>query len=151
MEVEVYVLEVDAQGLRVGIPATVVVESMPDRTFTGTIARVDTVAKRRVRHVPIQYIGAIVKLDQPEPELLKPGQRVRAELAVALHEGIVIPRHAVYVVDGDQVVFLNTSADSSADWKLQKVKLGAASIGRVVIEEGLEAGDIVALSDPREL
>ena len=150
MQAEVFVLEVDGQGLKVGLPAKVVLESRPDQTLTGTVARVDSVAKPRLRHVPTQYIAAVIALESTHGIFLKPGQRVRAQLPLSRHDGVVVPRHAVFMRDGVAVVFVrSTFVGAATEWAQRPVTLGAASIGRVVIEEGLAPGETIALSDPR--
>jgi HlyD family secretion protein len=147
MQAEVWVLEADAGGLLAGRAATVVVESDPDVVHTGKIQRVDGVPKPRVRGAPVQYFGVIVALDASKVRsgALKPGQRVQALLLLdERSDAIAIPRQAVFDRESKKVVYRR----KSGRFDPVEVTLGPAALGRVVVEKGLEAGDVIALADP---
>ncbi len=144
MEAEVFVLEADAGGLEKGLPATVMIEAHPDRTYEAKIRRVDKLAKPRQRGVPIQYFGVVLALDHTDTDVMKPGQRVRGTILFADEEAIVVPRQAVQEKDGEQVIYRL----DKGEFEPVAVKLGTSTPGRVVIEEGLEEGDEIALRDP---
>jgi HlyD family secretion protein len=145
MEAEVYVLEADAGGLSPGKAATMVLESQPGIEHAARIARVDSLAKPRFRGSPVQYFGVILALDRTEPEVMKPGQRVRAALRLDERSAaLTLPRQAVFERDGRMVVYRR----GSAGFEPAEVELGPSGAGRVVIERGLAEGDVVALTDP---
>jgi HlyD family secretion protein len=145
MQAKVYVLEADAGGLSPGLPATVVVEAHPGREFAAKIKTVDTLAKRRTGWIPVQYFGTTLGLEATDAAVMKPGQRVRAELSLDRQpDAISVPRNAVFDKDGKSVVFRRDAAGFSA----VSVELGPAAVGRVVIVKGLDAGDVIALRDP---
>ena len=145
MEAEVHVLEADAGGLAEGRPATVIVEGRPRERFTATIARVDRMPKARRRNVPVQYFSVTLRFEETDPEIMKPGQRVRASLLLLeLENVIVLPRHAVFVEDGKRVIYRRRGTS----FETVEVTLGASSLGRIVIEKGLEDGDVIALRNP---
>ena len=58
MEAEVFVLEADAGGLIEDLTAEVTLESRPDQVFQARIEKVDALAKRKIRWVPVQYFKA---------------------------------------------------------------------------------------------
>ena len=144
MEAEIYVLEADAGGLEVGTAAAVVLEAHPEAEFDGKIRRIDTLAKPRIREVPIQYFGVAVALARTDQSLMKPGERVRATLAVDRREALAVPRQAVFEKEGKTVTY----RWQAGRYEAVPVKLGASTPGRVVIEEGLAEGDRIALRDP---
>jgi RND family efflux transporter MFP subunit len=144
MEAEVFVLEADASGLEAGKPATVVIEAHPGAEYKATIKRVDTLAQPRVTEVPVQYFAVTLELERTEVGLMKPGQRVRAELVLDDRPALVVPRQAVFEKDGKPVVY----RQGAQGYEPVEVELGASSPGRVVIDEGLSAGDRIALRDP---
>jgi HlyD family secretion protein len=145
MEAEVYVLEADAGGLAVGLPAEVVVESRPELSFKAKISKVDALAKPRVSGVPVQYFGVTLELARTDPEIMKPGQRVRAMLLLdARANAVSVPREAVLEKNGKKIVYRK----SGWGFEPAEVALGPAALGRVVIEKGIDAGDVVALRDP---
>ncbi len=145
MKARVYVLEADAGGLAVGVPARVVVESRPDRDFAATVDAVDALAKPRVSWVPVQYFGVTLALERTDPGVMKPGQRVRAVLTLdGRKDAIAVPREAVFEKDGKKIVHRRSG------WGFEPVEvvLGPAASGRVVIDKRLSPGDVVALRAP---
>jgi RND family efflux transporter MFP subunit len=151
MQAEVFVLEADAGGLKAGQQATVVVESAPDKVFGARIARVDSLAKPRIPGSPVQYFAVTLALDRTEPAVMKPGQRVQAELLLESREGaLLVPRQALFDEGGKTLVYrLERGARGRAGvFEPVEVKVGPGGPGRVVIESGVAAGDRVALLDP---
>ncbi len=145
MQARVYVLEADAGGLAKGLSATVVIEAHPAFSYKAKINKVDTLAKRRTGWIPVQYFGATLELDATDPLVMKPGQRVRAVLALdARPDAFSVPRNAVFEKNGKRIVYkLQGRAFAPVE-----VELGPAAVGRVVVEKGLAEGDEIALRDP---
>lgn len=148
MEAEVFVLEADAGGLKVGKTARVVVESHPEETYAGKIKRVDTLAKRPVRDVPVQYFGVTLQLERTDPNWMKPGARVRAVLQLEDRPALVLPRQAVFEEHGHPIVYRWQASEQGGGFSPVPVELGPSSLGRVVIEKGLAEGERIALVDP---
>ncbi|MGK2857155.1 MAG: efflux RND transporter periplasmic adaptor subunit [Thermoanaerobaculia bacterium] len=145
MEAEIFVLEADAGGLKAGIPVSLVVESDVTRAFRGKIKSVEPLAKPRRRGVPVQYFSAIVEIEKTDPAAMKPGARIRATLTLEKREkAIAIPRNALFDRKGKRVVFRRDGSKFAP----VEVTLGSASPGKVIIEKGLKAGDVIALSAP---
>jgi multidrug resistance efflux pump len=142
MEVEAFVLEADAGGLVPGIAATVALEADPDTLYKATIKEVDSLAKPRIRDVPINYFSVTLSLERTDKTKMKPGQRARVTLMLDQQEALAVPRQAVFEKDGRQVVYVGS------DFEERPVKLGASSPGLVVVESGLREGDRIALRDP---
>jgi HlyD family secretion protein len=128
-----------------GLPASVTVEAHPAIAYKAKIKKVDTLAKRRTGWIPVQYFGATLELDVTDPAVMKPGQRVRAILALdARPDAFSVPRNAIFEKNGKKVVYKRSGVEFTA----VEVTLGPAAVGRVVVEKGLAAGDEVALRDP---
>lgn len=145
MEAEVFVLEADAGGLEPGKPATVVVESAPSVSYQAKIRRVDALAKPRLRGSPVQYFAVTLALDRTDPRVMKPGQRVRANLLLEERQGaLTVPRQAIFQNEGRTVVHRKKGDGFEA----AEVKLGSSGAGRVVVESGIQDGDLLALVDP---
>ncbi|MEM9492994.1 MAG: efflux RND transporter periplasmic adaptor subunit, partial [Myxococcota bacterium] len=134
MEAEVFVLEADASGLEPGKKATVVLEARSGVTYQAEVKRVETLAKQRFREVPIQYFGVILSLERTDPEVMKPGARVSAQLVLDQRQALIVPRQTVFEKDGKNVVYRRL-ADGT--FEPVEVTLGAGSPGRVVIDSGL--------------
>jgi HlyD family secretion protein len=145
MQAEVYVLEADAGGLKAGKTATVAVESAPGVTYPARIQRVDALAKPRIPGSPVQYFGVTLELSKTDPRVMKPGQRVQAVLLLDQRKDtLLVPRQAVFDREGRSVVYRK----GSRGFEPVEVKLGASTMGRIVVESGIAAGDLLALRDP---
>jgi HlyD family secretion protein len=147
MQAEVFVLEADAAGLAVAQDATVTIASAPSRPFKGKVARVDKLARPRMRNVPVQYFGATVTLDRTDPSVMKPGARVRAVLEIEQQAGVFpIPRQAVFEKQGKKIVY-RRDGDTFVP---VPISVGSGTPGRVLVTSGVKAGDVLALRDPTE-
>ncbi|MBK9035832.1 MAG: HlyD family efflux transporter periplasmic adaptor subunit [Myxococcales bacterium] len=144
MEAEVFVLEVDASGLKEGQPAEVTIEARPGRVFAGKIRLVDKLAKPRLASSPVQYFAVVIELDTTERAVMKPGQRVQSTLTLADEDALVVPRQAVISKGEQNLVYRK----GPRGFEPVPVVLGAATAGRVVVKDGLAAGDRIALRDP---
>ncbi len=145
MEAQLFVLEADAGGLAVGQRATVRVEGRPE-LVGARIRQVDALAKPRFRNVPVQYFSAVASLERTDPATMKPGQRVTARIVLAeAQNALVVPRQAVFESEGKRIVYRRSAWRS---FEPVEVTLGAAALGRVVVERGLREGDVVAVVDP---
>jgi HlyD family secretion protein len=144
MEAEVFVLEVDGNGITEKQPAEIIIEARPDILYKGTIKLVDKLAKPRVPGVPVQYFAVVVTLEKTDHTVMKPGQRVRATLILDSSDALVVPRQAVVGKEGKNVVFKR----GAHGFEPVDVELGTGTSGRVVVTKGLAAGDVIALRDP---
>jgi HlyD family secretion protein len=149
MEAEVFVLEADASGLAVGKPATVELESAPGSTYAARIARVDSLAKPRLRGSPVQYFAVVLEFRGTDAARMKPGARVRALLTLdEVPRALAVPRQAVFERGGRTVVYKRGDRGGADGFTPVPVTLGPSGMGRVVIASGLQPGDVVALGDP---
>jgi multidrug efflux pump subunit AcrA (membrane-fusion protein) len=106
---------------------------------------VDALAKPRIPGSPVQYFGVTLELAKTDPRVMKPGQRVRATLLLdERQDAILVPRQAVFDREGRSVVYRK----GPHGFEPVEVKLGASTMGRIVVESGLAAGDLLALRDP---
>jgi HlyD family secretion protein len=145
LQAEVFVLEADAGGLAAGKAASVIVESRPGAPVPAKVAKVDALAKPRIRGVPVQYFGATLDLGKQDPETMKPGQRVVALLDLGEEKSVLsVPRQAVFEKDGRKVVYRKAGRGFAP----VEVMLGASAFGRVIVTTGLAEGDVIALSNP---
>jgi HlyD family secretion protein len=145
LEARVFVLEADAAGLKPGLTARASIEGRPGADYAASVSRVEPVAKSREQQSPVKYFETTLSLERTDPELMKPGQRVRALIRLEEAEGVIaIPRGALFERDGRRVVYRR----EGAGFVPVDVTVGRNSVSRVVVETGLREGDRVALRDP---
>ncbi|MFQ5742283.1 MAG: efflux RND transporter periplasmic adaptor subunit [Acidobacteriota bacterium] len=149
MKAQVFVLEADAGGVQIGVPAQVALEAHPGEVFAAKVRKIAALAKRRTRYSPVQYFEVELALEHSDPAKMKPGQRIRVTLILQnLEDVLTVPREAVFEGEDDSKLVYR---QSGGDFEPVEVELGPAALGRVVIESGLSEGDIIALQDPTRL
>ena len=110
VRVFVNVVEKDVPRIRKGLTATITVDSLPGRTFTGVVDRFSPALDAATRTLEAQVIidnaeekGADGHVDRP----LKPGMYGHVALRVATHpKAVVLPIEAVVTEDTTRSVFV---------------------------------------------
>lgn len=126
------VTERESAGLAVDAEATVTVDALPDRTFTGRVVRLAPAFDPVTR-----TLDAEVHIDN-RAGLLRPGMYGRAAVVTAVHRGVVtVPvgalqiteeRRVAWVLDGDKV-------------HRREVRTGFDGGAWLEVTEGLRAGE----------
>ncbi len=146
MEAKCFVLEKDAGELRKDQPVTLTLDPFPGVEFTGKVKSIDNLARPVDRDSPVKYFQTIVALDKNDKELMKPGVKLKAQVrAIDLKNVLVVPRSAVVKKDSDYIVYVVKGA---GQFEPVKVKLGQGDLIQVVVTEGLQAGQTLALNPP---
>lgn len=144
LRVRVYVDEPELGRVRVGQPVKITWDGLPGRAWTGAVE------KKPAEIVPLgtRQVGEVqVTIDNPNHELA-PGANVNAEIRTSVVEnGVVVPKECMHRENGVVGVYL-LKGDRI---KWQPVKVGAASVTRAQITEGLQEGDLVALPSDHAL
>jgi HlyD family secretion protein len=146
MEAKCFVLEKDAGELRAGQAVTVKLDPFPDVTFTGKVKSIDKLARPIDRDSPVKYFQTIVSLDKTDTELMKPGVKLKATIAASnLKSVLVVPRSAIVKKDSEFLAYIQTGL---RQFEPVPVKLGQGDQAQVVVTEGLQAGQVLALNPP---
>ena len=146
MEAKCFVLEKDAGELKTDQKVTVALDPYPGVEFTGKVKNIDKLARPIDRESPVKYFQTIVTLDKTDAGLMKPGVKLKAQiLAGELKSVIVIPRSAAVKKESGFVVFVQKELNQ---FDALPVTLGQGDAAQVVVTEGLEAGQVLALNPP---
>ncbi len=144
MLVNVKVHEAKVNNVRPGHPASVRVESMPDRVFNGTVKTVATTADPQsfFSSSGVQVYTVMVSVDD-EVEGLKPGMTAQVEIMCGrISSVIAIPVQAVVEREGQNYCFVLPPGQKTPE--LRRVVLGSSNDKMVVIEKDfLKAGETV--------
>jgi HlyD family secretion protein len=146
MKLSIRVHESQINMVRVGQPAFVVLDSMPDTRFQGRVSRVgllpDTQARWANPNLKV-YVTEVLVTDQlPD---VKPGVSARAEIVITnLQNVITVPIQAVTTQRGEPVVFVAQGRSAAA----VPVEVGLYNTKFIQILSGLEEGDRVLLAPP---
>ena len=168
MQVKTYVNEVDVDKLDVGQRATIKLDALPEPTFHGEITSIASLGREKEGEKNVKVFDIVLKIDE-EDERLKPGMTATSQvvvetipappeakpdsvqqesteevIATSVPLPLYIPLDAVFEKDGKTVVYrMNNGAPEETE-----VKLGKKNSNYVIIEEGLEPEDRIALRDP---
>jgi multidrug efflux pump subunit AcrA (membrane-fusion protein) len=146
MEARLYVLEKDAGELRADEVVTVTLDPFPGSSFTGKVKSIDKLARPLDRDSPVKYFQTMVSLDSTDPALMKPGVKVKANITAGeLKDVLVVPRSAVVKRDQDLVTYVEKGPNR---FEPVPVTVGQGDLIQVVVTQGLESGQAIALNPP---
>ncbi len=129
-------------------------ETLLPKVTPGSSAFITSDSDQRIRYqgtvreinptLDVKTRQALVKINLPQSDLLKPGMFLRAMIAYDTTQALTIPTGAVISQpDGKNIVYV-LGPDNTA--KSRTVVLGDPTKGRMVVKEGLSVGDRVVVS-----
>lgn len=138
--------ETERGRLALLLPATLQLDAIPDRQFTGKIEHIGTIASSDFSAgwpIPRNF-DLELAIDQADPRL-KPGMTVQVTVIVdRVPDAIAIPAPASFLKSGQTVAYVwNGSA-----FKERAIQIERRSRDRILVASGLQPGDLVALKDP---
>lgn len=144
MEVQAEVAERDAQYVEQGQRVEIRLDANPDRVFTGRIRQLGKLFHTKSAEVPTMVFDALISIDEPDPELMRPGMAASVEILAPVDGPVIqIPESAVRVTDAGPTVEVERNGSASRI----AVTLGPRWEGQVIVTEGLEEGDLVRVRD----
>jgi multidrug efflux pump subunit AcrA (membrane-fusion protein) len=145
VRLRLFVPESDAVGLAPGQPVRFRLDSAAEREHAATVATVSPVASPRDRRDPQKFFRVEAEIEDVDPELMRVGSRLRAEIVTgSIENGIVVPSQVVFGENQAAFVYRVTGGDPER----LDVKVGQRSPDLVEIVDGLEPGDRVSLAAP---
>jgi len=137
-----YVNEVDINKIRAGLDVNIKVDALPDRNYAGKVIKVANVGEelRGFDSKVFEIIIQILEIDS----LMRPSMTTGAEIFVDDYAQVLsIPIDGLFV---DSLSFVYKLKGSSVI--KQEVLPGTSSDMMVIIDHGLESGDVILLSIP---
>ncbi len=145
MQAAVVVAEPDAGLVRVGQRATLSLDALPNRTFSGEITRLGTIFRSKSDDDPSVVFDAVIAIDDPDPEVLRPGMTVTATIETARREGVLrIPEAFLMMGEEGPLVWKSGTFGSA---RPVMVQTGLRAGGYVEILSGLAEGDEIVLPE----
>ncbi|MFC1563112.1 HlyD family secretion protein [candidate division KSB1 bacterium] len=143
MEVKTAVNEIDIQKVERGQKAIIRLDAVQDVSFTGDVTDVAYLA-RRESGSNVKVFDVIITIDEGENPLLKPGMSATVEIVTEqMDDEIYIALESVFEKDGKTIAYVH-----AASWEEREISVGKSNSNYIIVEEGLEVGDMVALRDP---
>ncbi|MGE5489154.1 MAG: efflux RND transporter periplasmic adaptor subunit [bacterium] len=139
LRVRVYVDEPELGRVREGMPVKITWDALPQREWQGSVETMPT----QVAPLGTRQVGEVVVAIENDGLALLPGTNINAEIQTEVVENaITVPKEAVRTdTAGQSGVFLLRG--DHVEWR--PVRLGASSVTRVAVLDGLAPGDLVAL------
>ena len=145
MEAVVQVLDKDGGLLEEGQAANVMLDPFPEVKFPGTVKSVGKVAAQRGWRSPVKYFEVVISLDETDPDKMRSGMEVRAEIEVFSEEkALLVPRYALFREGEESFVYV----ENGGELERRPVETGTGSREEVMILSGLLEGDRIALLSP---
>jgi membrane fusion protein (multidrug efflux system) len=143
IKVDVNVSEREITKIRKGQSAEIAVDGYPGVTFHGKVHTIGVEADMRTRNFPIEILAI-----NDKPEKLLPGfiGRVRIR-GRTFEDAIFLPREVIVDRDGSPTVYVATGDKASE----RPVVLGFEDRGKILISEGLRAGDKLVVTGQETL
>ena len=144
MQVVSQVGEMDVHTVAAGLPALIRLEALPGPIFHGVVREVAPMAAEKEGAPNVQVFEMIIDISEKDDRLF-PGMSASVEVILeARSEVLTLPLDAVHS-RGERTIVWRRGSNGFED---VDVAVGEGNGLRIVIEEGLEEGDVVALRDP---
>lgn len=138
LQVESTVLEADAAAIAPGQPAEIKIDAIPGMLLRSHVGSIGSIVRQRSIQDRSKIFDAILPLEDFDKELLRPGMSVTVRVETQrITDQLTIPIAAVRKDhDGPWVAVLRGGSPQH-----QVIVLGERGEDRVVVREGLEAGE----------
>lgn len=147
MQAKAYVVARDAISLVPDLPVTIRLDAYPNRTFEGKVKEVGGFPRSIERGNPITYYEVIISFSELQLDVMKPGRKLSAEIMSSLAESaLLLPLQALHHDQDNSFVYVQ----DGLSWERRQVTTDKKNLYFVEIASGLEAGDVVALSNPED-
>jgi multidrug efflux pump subunit AcrA (membrane-fusion protein) len=144
LKAKVNINEVDISQVTKGLKVQIRPDAFSDSIFTGTVTTVANLAQNKDNNSKIKVFPIEIVIDQYNKNLL-PGLTVSCRIIVdEINDVCYVPLEALHVEGDKSYVFKKTVAG----YDKVLVQTGPTNSDYVIIEEGLDEGDKVALVDP---
>ena len=136
-----YVNEIDISKVKVGQEVNLNVDAFPEKSFTGEVISVANIGEQ-LPNTDAKVFEVVIKLDNTDP-ILRPSMTTGNQIITQSFTDVVfIPLESVYATT-DSIPYVFTK-----DGRRQIVVLGESNEDQIIIEEGLNQGEVLHLLQP---
>ncbi len=148
LQVKTQVLTRDVHDLELGMSVELTMEQRDqDVTFNGKIVEIAVQAEKGISPLGLEEdrVSVAIEPEIPEGVILGPGFGIDVTFVTAFRDNqLVVPQTSLFTVDGEDAVFVADNGRATVN----KVVTGFETRREVVIEEGLDEGDLIII-DPQ--
>ena len=147
LKAKVYINETDISHITRGLKVEIRPDAFSDSTFTGYVSTVANLAQNKDERSKIKVFPVDIVINESNKNLL-PGLTVSCRIIVdEIPDVVYIPLEALHVQADKSYVYKKVAGG----YDKVEVLTGRTNTDYVIIEEGLDKDDRVALVDPTEL
>lgn len=144
MRAEVKINEVDISKVLPDQRVEIRPDAYSDSSYTGKVEHVANLAQNLDYKSKIKIFPVQIRIEGQSKTLL-PGLTVSCKIIVSeIPDVLFIPLESLFNEQGTDYVYLK----SGSGFKRQNIKTGSVNADYVIIKEGLEEKDVIALSNP---
>jgi len=148
LRAKVWVDEVDAGKITIGQEVIIQVEALQGKTYSGRVKSLSSILKQASYDRPQKIAEAMVEIENPDLNLLRPGMSARVQILVGQHpQAIVIPLSSVQERQGRS--FVQVWHPEAGEWEWREVELLTNDGIAAVVNVGLEADEKIR-SNPKD-
>lgn len=142
MIIETTIPEQVINRVRVGQQVKIAIDAIPERAFAGEVASLGQIVRVKSREEPSMVFDAIIKIRDPDIDVMRPGMAARLEIIDRELENVVsLPASAV-VYEQDQTY---VRVNSLFGPQRRAVTIAGRQSGTVILSEGVSSGDEILL------
>jgi multidrug efflux pump subunit AcrA (membrane-fusion protein) len=147
LKVETEINEVDIAKIKTGQKAEIKLDAFSDAVFSAKVISVATLAKFKDQDKSkVKVFPVSVLLDSTSKELM-PGMTVSCRIITDKIDSVLsIPSEAVHKIGGNSFVYFKTGNS----FRTQEITTGLTNNDFIIVEDGLKAGDEIALAVPEK-
>lgn len=151
LEVQADVQETSLSRVEVGAPANIYVDAYPDNVYAGRVDRIWPTADRQKATVEVRIAfeqrDETLRPDMGVRVVFRDGEQTEPEPNSDSTKSILVPEDCIVQIDGKSGAFV-LERDAV---RFAVVSLGERRSGRVTVERGLEAGQLIVRDPPSRL
>ncbi|GGD12347.1 efflux RND transporter periplasmic adaptor subunit [Hyunsoonleella pacifica] len=146
MESKTYSNEVDIRKIKKGLKVKVGFDAFPKIQLDGVVTGVANVGENK-KGSDIKLFQVLIKLNDTDSNI-RPGMTTSNRIIThEIEDVLIVPLEAVFSKDSISFAYLKSGYSIAK----KEIKLGISNNNSVIIEEGLNEGDIVYLNKPEGL
>lgn len=147
MQAKIYVQANDAIDLGTEQSVEIVLDAFPNDVFVGETIKVSGFPRSIERGNPVTYFEVVAKLLNQDQVKMQPGRKLKANIQVkASSQRLVVPLQTLHHENNETYVYVK----NGKMFDKRVVQSGRKNLYLVEVTDGLDEGDVIALSRPNE-
>lgn len=142
---ETFVREIDVSKIELGDSVRITIDALPDKVFWGKVFKIANIGEDH-KDFDMKVFRVVIRFERSDKDM-KPGMNANSDIVVAsYHDQLLVPRKAIFSKNGKQILYLKKGGAVTE----QEIGPVAENDQFVVVDKGIQEGDVVLLYQPEE-